>query len=284
MKSVKTILIVLLSAVIGCLCLCGCDNKLGNMKYTEENGEITVTGYDDSTLVTELKIPDEINGMPVVKIDDFGVVNAESLTKISIGKNVREISSWAFTNNQSLKEFSVSQENTHFKAIDGVLFTYDPENGQTSELVCYPTAKGAEIDSKKEIRKYSSYVVPEGVTVIRSKAFYKNGYLTQVTLPQSLERIEEKAFHRASALEGITLPASLSYVGKDAFAYCGSEKFTEITIPASVAEIREYAFYNCTNLKKITVLRKEEGMILGKKWYPTDNGRNIKTLEISFAD
>ena len=71
--------------------LIGCNQKYGrNVEYqVEENGEITIVGYTDSTLVHEVVIPDEIDGKPVTKIGAQGIVNAENVYTIRIGKNVK---------------------------------------------------------------------------------------------------------------------------------------------------------------------------------------------------
>ena len=115
---------------------------------------------------------------------------------------------------------------------------------------------------------------------IRSKAFYKCYELTEITLPSTLKSIEEMAFFRCS-IKTLDLPESLTFIGKDAFSYCTA--IEKVTIPATVTEIGEYAFYNCTSLKDVTMLGKEADMTLGKKWFPTDNGRDLGGLEIKWA-
>lgn len=257
--------------------MCGCDKKAANkLKYSiTDKNTIEITSYTDITTVTSIKIPDEIDGMPVTKVCDFGVFNAESLEKITIGKNVSEIGTWAFTNNQGLREFEVSPENEYFTAVDGILFTKDMKT-----LVFYPPARNIKFDKFKQAQNTTTYIIPDGVETIRSKAFYKCYYLTDVKIPKSVTSIEEKAFHKTTALKKIELPDKLSYIGKDAFAYCAVP--TEITIPASVKEIGEYAFYNCTELKSVTMLGKEKELTLGKKWYPTNNGREMKDLKIEW--
>lgn len=74
------------------------------------------------------------------------------------------------------------------------------------------------------------------------------------------------------------MPDTLVTIGKDAFAYCS--EVTSVIIPSSVESIGEYAFFNCPKLKKVEVLKSEDEIELGKKWYPTDNGREIKDLQI----
>lgn len=101
-----------------------------------------------------------------------------------------------------------------------------------------------EFNKYGEAQNTTQYVIPDGVEVIRSKAFYKCCYLDDIQIPDSVKRIEEKAFHRCSALLSIDLPDNLEFIGKDAFAYC--ELIESVTIPASIKQIDEYAFLTVT--------------------------------------
>lgn len=301
-RKIKVTLLLAVVAVVVAVLLTACNPKYGdtNLEYNiEENGEITIVSYTDSTLVHEIVVPDEIDGKPVTKIADFGIVNAENLYTIRIGKNVKEIGTWAFTNNQGLGDarkgglgFVVDEANPYFASIDGVLFTKDLKT-----LLAFPARKGAEIDDKLNVLSYcENYVVPEGVEVIREKAFYKCGYIRSVTFPSTLKRIEEKAFHKCTELGNVTLPEGLEHIGKDAFAYCtrtedeGIRGFTRIEIPGSVKEIGEYAFYNCRAVTEIVVHKPKTEVeslqnsgAYGKKWYPTDNGRDMKNINYIYG-
>ena len=282
MKRLFTALLVML-LLVSTLTGCALFNSEPDVKYTEKDGEIHVTGYTDKTVVTEITIPDEIDGKPVTAIDDFGICNAESLTKITIGKNVREIGTWALTNNQHLAAFEVDAANEYFTAKDGVLFSKDMKT-----LCFYPSGRGVEFDRLGMAKTDEEgnaiivdYTIPDGVETIRGKAFYKCYYVDIPAIPDSVTRIEEKAFHRTSALTDFTMSANVKYIGKDAFSY--DEKLENMTIPATVEEIGEYAFFNCTGMKKITVLAKEENVILGNKWQPTAKGRIRTDCEVTFA-
>ncbi len=300
-KVIATVCILALTLVFSVL-LAGCNKTWeNNIEYVvEENGEITIAGYTDSTLIHEITIPDEIEGKPVTKIGAQGVVNAENLYTIYIGKNVREIDTWGFTNLQGLgadeygkngKGFVVDPENPYFTSVDGVLFNKD-----MTELIYYPVRKGADIDNKMNVESYATYVVPEGVKSIRGKAFYHCYYLREVTLPSTLEKVGEMAFFKCSEMASPTLPEGLKTIGKDAFSYCtrtddGDIKgFTTINLPASVESIGDYAFYNCRAVTTINIYGKSEAQvsklqddgIFGTKWYPTDNGRKMKTYKIYY--
>ena len=276
--------------------LIGCNQKYGrNVEYqVEENGEITIVGYTDSTLVHEVVIPDEIDGKPVTKIGAQGIVNAENVYTIRIGKNVKEIDTWGFTNlvgigadeyGKNGQGFVVDPENPYFTAVDGVLFNKD-----MTELLYYPIRKGCDIDNKMNVESYATYTIPDTVKKIRGKAFYHCYYLEKVIIPEGVEHIGEMAFFKCNMMESPVLPETVKTIGKDAFAYCENEKFTTINIPQAVETIGDFAFYNCRAITTINVYGKTEAQVealqdagtWGKKWYPTDNGRKIKTYEIKY--
>lgn len=280
--------LIILLALILCMSVMfsGCAEELGlgsdEISFKVENGEATVKEFPDSSTVKEITIPDEYQGAPVTKIADFAAVNIESIEVINIGKNVKEIGNWAFENNQNLKAFNVSDDNPYFCDVDGVLFTKDMKT-----LLFYPLARGVEIkeetngNGEKTEVKSIEYSIPRGVETIRTKAFYKCQSLKAITIPETVKTIEEKAFFRCSSLGNIELPQSLEIIGKDAFSYCTS--LQKIVIPSSVKQIDTYAFYNCTNLLTVNVLAKESEITLGEKWYPTDNGKSMGDLKITWG-
>lgn len=264
----------------------GCSSTATEQKleYEVVDDHVVITKYTDSTERTEITVPDELDGKPVTEIKDFSLFNAESLKTIYIGKNVETIGEWSMTNNQHLEQFVVDEENPYFCSVDGVLFTKDMKT-----IVYFPPAKNIEFNKYGDAQNKTTYVIPEGVEIIRSKAFYKCYYVEDITIPSTVKRIEEKAFHRTAALYQITLPEGLEYIGKDAFAYCFSENYenatnpnneTQIVIPSTVKEIGEYAFFNCEKVSKVTMLPKENEIKLGKIWSPSTKGKENKDCEI----
>lgn len=301
-KRIVALIGILSLLAVSAVALTACNKSLdNNVEYrVEENGEITIVSYTDSTLIHEITIPDEIDGKPVTKIGAQSIVNAENLYTVYIGKNVKEIDPWGFTNLTGLgadeygkngKGFVVDPENPYFTSVDGVLFNKD-----MTELLFYPIRKGADLDNKMNVESYATYVIPEGVKTIRGKAFYHCYYLREVTLPSTLEYIGEMAFFKCSEMAAPVLPEGLKTIGKDAFGYCNRTEdgdikgFTSINLPASLESIGDFAFYNCRALKTIEVYGKTASDIealqkagtFGNKWYPTDNGRKIKTYEIVY--
>lgn len=276
MKKVTAIILAVLFTV-PFLSSCG-DSSGGNLriKYKIDGERAIVTGVPDNVTMPEIVIPDEYDGKPVTEIEDFSMVNLENVTKITIGKNVETIGPWAMENNKRLIAIEVSEENPFFCDIDGVLYSKDMKT-----LLFYPMARNSVEAADKDGNKIKSisYEIPEGVETVRTKAFYKCSDLRSIKLPSTVKVIEEKAFFRCSFTE-IILPEALTFIGKDAFSYCSG--LTEITIPDEVTEIGEYAFYNCTKLLTINVDSPEAELTLGNKWYPTDNGWDIKELVINY--
>lgn len=276
----KTALIII-ALILTAICLCSCDITDiagGNLKikYKIDGDSAIVTGLPDNVTLPEIIIPDEYEGKKVTAIADFAAVNLENVTKITIGKYVSEIGLWSMENNKKLTAIEVDDDNEFFCDKDGVLYSKDMKT-----LIFYPPARGVgALNNPDGITVTGiSYVIPEGVEAVRTKAFYRCSDIRYLTLPSTLKTIEEKAFFRCSFSE-ITLPEGLTFIGKDAFAYCTELK--EITIPESVTEIGEYAFYNSVKLLSITVESAEAELTLGKKWYPTDNGLEIKELSINW--
>ncbi|MBR2100872.1 MAG: leucine-rich repeat domain-containing protein [Eubacterium sp.] len=301
----KRIVVLMLAISVIVACFSGCKmsfaskDPLDSTKFKVENGEIAISGYTDRTTITEYVVPAEyeVDGKtyPVTKIADFGLCNAESLTKITIGKNIKEIGTWSMTNNQRLVEFVVDPENPYFTAVDGVLFSKDMKT-----IVYYPPAKGVNFDKygqvqlekekikigkdQVEIETYKdipTYNIPDSVETIAPKAFYKCYFLNVTHFPSALKTIGEKAFFQVYEQLDFDMPANSEFIGKDAFAY--DDKLTKVDLGANIQEIEEYAFFNCTRLNEINVAKKESDIKLGKKWQPTEKGRIRKECTVTFA-
>lgn len=238
-------------------------NNVGTVQYKVVDDHAEVVALPNGSTDTDIKIEDTFEGVPVTVIRDFAGCNLENASIIHIGKNVKTIEKWAFSNNQKLKKFDVSKDNESFCDVDGVLYNKD-----MTMIYSYP-CNGAE-----------KYVMPDTVETVCTRAFYKNENLTSITLSKSLKTIEEMAFFQCSKIEELKFPNTLEFIGKDTFSKCGALK--SIVIPASIKEIKEYAFYNCTELKKVTVKKAEKKIKLGKQWYPTNNGIEMDDLKIKW--
>ncbi len=263
------VLVVMVLVALGLLgALAACNSKLPNsLEYIVENGEVKIKYYEDVIGVTEVTVPDEVEGLPVTTLKDFSISNSDNLERIIIGKNIVSIEGWALKNNQKLVEFVVHPENVAFKAVDGILYSYD-----LKELVCYPAGKTD-----------THFAIPEGTEILRTKSFYKCKKLNTVSFPSTLKEIHEKAFMYDEQITSLTFNQGLKRIEKDAFSFCAHSSLTSITIPSSVEYIGEYAFYNSSNIVTINVEKYEsECDAWSKNWKPTNNGLTKSELKINY--
>jgi Flp pilus assembly protein TadG len=86
LKVIALLLVCILVLFTGCSTssLAGSDENT----YDVNGNEASVTAVTNKSTISEIIIPDEHEGVPVTKIDDFAAVNLEYVTKITIGNDV----------------------------------------------------------------------------------------------------------------------------------------------------------------------------------------------------
>lgn len=188
-------------------------------QYVYENG-ITYRFFDQSYSVikgeqylTSVEIPSEIDGYPVVSIDDDAFYGCVELTDIIIPDGVMSIGDRAFAYCQQLKNVTISDSVTN---IGAAAFAY--------------------------CGNLESIVLPENVEIIRYETFYYCYALKNVDLPKNLRCIEGCAFWKCINLQQIILPSGLEKIKNSAFSYAFAVNW--LIIPKSVTEIVSFAFYD----------------------------------------
>ncbi|WP_010167184.1 leucine-rich repeat domain-containing protein [Candidatus Epulonipiscium viviparus] len=116
--------------------------------------------------------------------------------------------------------------------------------------------------------------VPEGVTFIAEKAFYKCTNVTEIILPDSIVSIGKFAFDFCSSLHKIELSPNITHIGTGAFSRCSSLKHIDlpeqivvlasgmfwgcsslenVILPKGIFRISDFMFYNCNNLVNVEI-------------------------------
>ena len=233
-------------------------------------------------------------------IESGSFEECSNLICLYIPGSISNIGKGAFYNCTSLKEFIVSEENSEFSAIDGVLYNKDK-----TKLICYPISKSDTVyaipDSVTSIgtvaftgcKNLKNIVIPNSVTDIGEiKTFDDCTSLTSITIPNGVTSIGSWTFRNCASLKSITIPNSVTYIGWQSFVLC--ESLTSITIPDSVTQIEQRAFILCSSLKEFIVSEENinfstiEGVLFDKNktfliYYPLAKGE-IYTIPNGVTD
>jgi len=150
-------------------------------------------------------IPDSVNTIVYSAFQ-----NVKGLTDINFPKDLFIYAD--FSNCENLGNFTVDKNSKHYSGINGILFCKDKE-GKIASLLCYPQGK-----------KNTDYAVPDGITYIKSQAFYNCKQLKSIILPEGLEEICYGTFRGCEGLTELSLPVSLEYIHREAFIECPNLK------------------------------------------------------------
>ena len=257
MKKRTLSLLLALVMVIGLIPVTARAGELDNgLQYEVFTDHVEITGYTGNA--TELVIPAEIEGVPVVAIGDRAFDSCSSLTNIEIPATVTTIGENAFASCSNLTSIEIPAGVTFigvgaFSNCESLTGIHVDENNQNYSS----DAQGVLFDKGKTILTQApgaiggSYQIPAGVTYIRSSAFEGCSSLASIEIPTGVTFIGEHAFEDCSSLTSIEIPAGVTYICDYAFRDCSS--LTNIEIPAGVISIGVGAFYDCSSLTSIEI-------------------------------
>ncbi len=155
--------------------------------------------FEGCSGLTNVTIPSS-----VTSIGDSAFEGCSALTSVTIPSSVTSIGVCAFSACTVLKDINVSQENSTYASIDGILY----DKG-VQILIQWPGGR-------------NDVILPVSVTSIGEFAFEGCFGLTSVTIPASVTSIGEFAFARCSGLTSVIIPASVTSIGRYAFYRCSA--------------------------------------------------------------
>jgi|GEM_PF-1262752 len=181
---------------------------------------VTIRAADKS--LTEVVIPDTIEGKAVENIDVEAFKDCTELTSVTFPEGLARIGAGAFSGCTSLT--SVTLPESVIKL------------GASAFWGCTALTT-AELNSR--------------VTAISDTAFSGCKNLRSVALPANLDIVALGAFRDCVSLESIAFPASTHIIAHGAFYGCTSLK--EVTLPEGMQTISEDAFGGCDSLESVTI-------------------------------
>ena len=227
-------------------------------KYTENNGEIIITGLQRALTRTSIFIPETINGIPVVEIGPEAF-RSTSITDIKIGANIRKIGEKAFYMCEKLRSvtwnhkcdvipvdcFSGCSNLTQFdfsgiKKIEKRAFS---ESGL--QKVCLPQNIECIIEGAfSRCKTLSSVKWNCKCDVIPTFCFYKCRNLTQFDFSK-IKKVEKCAFSE-SGLQKVCLPQNIECISGWTFSKCKELRSVEWNCKCDVIPV--FCFLRCSNL------------------------------------
>ena len=244
----------------GDLCITAVWNMY-DVRLTESDGTYTVVGKN--TDKTDIVIKSSYKGKPVTSIGSSAFSGCSKLTSVTIPESITSIGGSAFSECSELTDVIWNAENcasegsssapifkscyklvnlTIGKNVKRIpLYTFYEYNKIANIYITDLTA-WCKISDLSNIMNYGS----------NEKSLYLNDELvTDLVIPDSVTSIGVKAFYKCSGLTSVTIGNGVTSIGVEAFRGCSG--LTIITIPDNVTSIGEYAFYGCSGLISVTI-------------------------------
>lgn len=230
----------------------------GEYEFTTDGKILEYLGHCENIEIPEV-ITKTINGeLQEIRITSIGSTafwGCDEVTSITIPASISSIASGTFQRCENLTTIAVSENNSYFKSIDGVVYSKSGD----SILICPPGKTEVTIENVTSIgelafeycKNLTNITIPSSVKTISYDAFSYCTGLTDITIPNSVTYIDTEAFQGCSNLTTITIPNSVTHIGDGAFSYC--DNLTEIAIPNSVTSLGHGVFTDCKNLTSISL-------------------------------
>ena len=165
----------------------------------------------------------------------------------------------------SLKAFTVSENNPRYKSMNGILYSKDGKTvGPVPPAISFDSINWNGISAIGDFAfcgretQRADIEIPSQITSIGDYAFcryswYDENYdgTVNIKLHEGLDSIGEYAFSSMYYLKEVNLPDSLTVLGKGAFA--SDNQLKSMTIPPKVTVIPDSLFEYCWNLESVTL-------------------------------
>ena len=203
---------------------------IGRLKvatYSPEGNELTVNGLQPGDLHT-------------------AIGDLTNLTSITVTSGTLDETDWVAITTNKGSLVTIDLAGATYTGTDSNNLVYKGDNSENTTLTTVKLPQGVTVLGSKAFRSCSALTtvtLPEGLTTIGENAFYYCDALTSIDLPSTLTSIGSDAFYSCKALTPIDLPEGLKSIGSSAFFMC--EALASIDLPDGLTSIGEWAFGSC---------------------------------------
>lgn len=249
--------------------------------YYITNQTVIITGYDYNweTMPADLVIPGEIEGWPVVGIDDSAFASpSDVLTNLTLPDSLISIGPSAFYNCWKLPGVKFGPNLTSIGdaafAASGLTNVVIPASvtnlgtkafGGCDQLtnitVEAANPKYVSVDGKLFNKERTELLLwpggitnsfwPGGVTSIGDSAFSSCLGLLRFEIPNGVTNIGANAFSGCLNLTNVSLPSSVNTIGESAFANC--QRLTALELPNGLSTISDNLCASCSALTNMVI-------------------------------
>ena len=210
--------------------------------------------------VTEVVIPEYIDGIEVVSIAERGFYDCTQLISVTLPSSITYIDARAFVNCHTLELINIPESVTFIG--DGAFANCL----SLQELVIPNNVNKINGGIVQGCTSLTSFIFPANATSIGQDAFKNCTSLTEIEIPDSVTSIGQNAFLGCEALTEITIPNGVSIIQSTTFYKCYG--LVSIRIPESVNSIGLAAFEECSSLKSVYINKDKNSLDLSSAYIP----------------
>ena len=231
---------------------------LDYIKYTVEEGHLTVSGYDKTGFKGAANVVATIsykgNNYEVLSIGNHAFNDCNQLISITLPNTITIIGNSAFRGCSALTSFTIPNNVTsigNYAFEDCInLTSINIPNSITS--IGYAAFTDCTLNAV-HIEKLETWCKINFIDNPLSYAhhLFLNGMeIKELVIPNTVTSISDKAFINCNSLVAVTIPNSVKSIGKQAFMGCSN--LTTVTILNNQISIEQDAFDGCSSLVNIT--------------------------------
>ncbi|MBE6853888.1 MAG: hypothetical protein E7505_10545 [Ruminococcus sp.] len=252
-------------------------------RYTVNDGEVTITGFNDELDLSNVVIPDEIDGKPVTAIGEKAF-EGSAVAAVKVSDSVTSIGSRAFANCYSLKELNLGK-NTESVG-DRLLSSQAYKTPMSiTKLILPDNLKAIGNNTYGDNGDYQTAVSVLEISadaVSVPSVFYNRATLKEINVAEGNKNYssDKGVLYTADKKELIKAPSSTALkiytvcdgtesIANNAFS---NSALTVINVSDSVKTLGNYVFANCYSLKELNLGKNTESVgngLLSSQAYKT---------------